>query len=166
MTGASPIGERSSDERRLEAIDAAMRRHQHRGDSLLEVLHVAQDALGFLPEEVLDRVARGLHLPLSHVHGVATFYDLFRLAPPGEHTCTICLGTACWVDGAAALLEAAEAACGVRYGETTPDGGVTIAAVRCIGACGGSPVVAYDERLAGHETPEGVRAAVGAWRAR
>ena len=163
MIPGGPPREAPSDERRFEAVDAAMQRHQHRGDALLEVLHVAQRAAGFLSEEVLVRVAQGLHVPLSRVYGVATFYNLFRLGPAGEHTCTVCLGTACWVRGADRLLSAAEAASGVRQGETTRDGRISVAVVRCIGACGGAPVVAYDRRLAGRETAEGVRAALGAW---
>lgn len=150
-------------EARFEAADAAMRRHHHRGDALLEVLHAAQEAHGFLSEELLLRVARGLHLPPSRVYGVATFYDLFRLRPRGAHTCTVCLGTACWVDGADALLAAAAEASGVAPGETAADGRVSLEIVRCIGACGGAPVVAYDGRLAGHEREDGVRAAIAAW---
>jgi bidirectional [NiFe] hydrogenase diaphorase subunit len=148
---------------RLEAVDAAMRRHHHRGDALLEVLHVAQAVNGFLSEEVLLHVARGLHLPPSRVYGVATFYNLFRLRPRGAHVCTVCLGTACWVDGAGALLAAAEEASGVAPGETSADGRVSLELVRCIGACGGAPVVAYDGRLAGHERADAVRAALAAW---
>ncbi len=147
----------------LAAIDAAMRRHHHRGDALLEVLHVAQQACGFLSEEVLAHVAAGLHLPPSRVYGVATFYNLFRLRPRGAHACTVCLGTACWVQGGDALLAAASGAAGVGPGETTADGRVSVDVVRCIGACGGAPVVAYDERLAGHETEDGVRTALAAW---
>lgn len=162
----APGRERSGEDRRLEAIDAAMQRHGRRADALVEVLHVAQEAFGYLPEDVLAFVARGLGVPPSRVYGVATFYDLFRLAPRGEHVCTVCVGTACWVDGAAALLAAAEEAAGIRHDETTADGWISIAAVRCIGACGGSPVVAWDERLSGRETVEGVRAALDAWRRR
>lgn len=163
VTPGTTAREPPSDGRHLEAVDAALRRHQHRGDALLEVLHAAQESAGFLSEEVLVHVARGLHLPLSRVYGVATFYNLFKLRPPGEHTCTVCLGTACWVQGAATLLSAAEKACGVREGETTPDGRITVAVVRCIGACGGAPVVAYDRKLAGHETVKRVAEAVRAW---
>ena len=158
-----PAAQPPSDDGRFLELDAAVRRHQHRGDALLEVLHVAQAAFGFLPEEALVRVARGLRLPLSRVYGVATFYNLFTLRPGGDHTCTVCLGTACWVQGAGALLSAVEASCGVGPGETTRDGRVSVAVVRCIGACGGAPVVAYDRRLAGHETEQGVRARLGEW---
>lgn len=159
VPAAAPPG----DEARFQALDAAMRRHQRRGDALLEILRVAQEAFGFLPEEVLVRVARGLHLPLSRVYGVATFYHLFTLRPRGVHTCTVCLGTACWVQGAGTLLGTAEDACGVVAGETTRDGRISVAVVRCIGACGGAPVVAYDGHLAGHESEERVRARLGEW---
>jgi bidirectional [NiFe] hydrogenase diaphorase subunit len=158
----TPAREASGDAR-FEAVDAAMRRHHHRGDALLEVLHAAQEAQGYLSEELLLRVASGLRLPPSRVYGVATFYNLFRLRPRGAHTCTVCLGTACWVDGADALLAAAAAASGAGPGETSADGRVSLEVVRCIGACGGAPVVAYDGRLAGHEREDQLREALAAW---
>jgi bidirectional [NiFe] hydrogenase diaphorase subunit len=148
---------------RLEVLDAAMRRHQRHGDALLEILHAAQGLYGFLPEEVLVHVARGLRLPPSRVYGVATFYNLFTLRPKGVHVCTVCLGTACWVRGGGAILSAVEETCGAAAGETTPDGKLSVAVVRCIGACGGAPVVAFDGRLSGRETEEGVRARLGGW---
>lgn len=147
----------------LEAVDRAMRLHGDRGDALIEVLHVAQRTAGFLSREVLAHVARGLGLPLSRVVGVATFYDLFSLRPRGEHVCTICLGTACWVRGAGGILAAAEEAAGVAAGSTTPDGRRSVALVRCIGACGGAPVAALDGALLGQATAETVADAVRRW---
>jgi bidirectional [NiFe] hydrogenase diaphorase subunit len=147
----------------LEVVDRAMRLHGNRGDALIEVLHVAQRRFGFLSPEVLAHVARGLALPLSRVYGVATFYNLFSLRPKGEHVCTVCLGTACWVRGGEAILSAAVAASGVSAGETAADGRRSVAIVRCIGACGGAPVAALDGALVGHATPDGVAAAVRGW---
>lgn len=148
---------------RFEALDAVMRRHGRRGDALLEVLHAAQELFGFLPEEVLVHVAQGLRLPRSRVYGVATFYDLFTLRPRGAHVCTVCLGTACWVRGAERILSVVEEACGVEAGGTTRDGKLSVAVVRCIGACGGAPVVALDGRLSGRETAGSVREHLAGW---
>jgi bidirectional [NiFe] hydrogenase diaphorase subunit len=135
-----------------------MKRNQYRPDALIEVLHKAQELYGFLSPELLTSIARSLRLPPSRVYGVATFYHFFSLAPQGEHTCTICLGTACYVRGAAALMAAAEEAVGIGAGKTTPDGRFSLASARCLGACGIAPAVIVDGAVAGHATPEDVAA--------
>ena len=143
-------------DKRLIILDAAMKKRQYRADALIEILHTAQSAFGFLEPEILMRVARALKLPPSRVWGVATFYHLFQLKPAGRHVCVVCLGTACYVKGGAALTAAAEQAVGVECGHTTPDGEVSLAAARCVGACGLAPVVVLDGNVLGHQTPEGL----------
>jgi bidirectional [NiFe] hydrogenase diaphorase subunit len=93
---------------------------------------------------------------------VATFYHFFSLAPQGEHTCTICLGTACYVRGAGALMSAAEAAAGVSAGKTSADGRFSLASARCLGACGIAPAVIVDGVVAGHATPDDLAARLAA----
>jgi bidirectional [NiFe] hydrogenase diaphorase subunit len=150
-------------DKRFKVLDVAMKRHQFRPDALIEVLHRAQDLFGFLEPGVLFHVARGLKLPPSRVYGVATFYHLFSLKPPGEHSCVICMGTACFVKGADQLLREAEGCAGIRAGQTTPDGRLSLLTVRCLGACGIAPAVVYDGTAAGHQTPEDVRRCVKEW---
>jgi bidirectional [NiFe] hydrogenase diaphorase subunit len=91
---------------RFEQLEVAMKRHQYRQDALIEVLHAAQRLFGFLEPNLLHFVAHCLKLPLSRVYGVATFYHLFTLTPRGRHTCVVCTGTACYVEGADKLLAA------------------------------------------------------------
>src|SRR5690242_13703482 len=98
-----------SGDKRFKMLDAAMKRHGFRGDALLEILHQAQELFGFLADDVLVHVGRSLRLPLSRVYGVATFYNHFALAPKGAHTCTICMGTACYVRGAGEIVGAVSA---------------------------------------------------------
>jgi bidirectional [NiFe] hydrogenase diaphorase subunit len=148
---------------RFGLLDAAVRRHQHRADALLELLHRAQELFGYLPDDVLRFLARGLGLPLSRVYGVATFYNLFTFSPRGAHTCTVCLGTCCYVKGAGDILSALEEVHGVRPGETTADGRLSVAVARCIGACGAAPAVGFDEDLRGEQTRASVLARVGDW---
>ena len=97
-----------SGDNRFKILEATMKRHQYQPDALIEVLHKAQELFGFLSTDLLITIARGLKLPPSRVYGVATFYHFFSLAPQGEHTCAVCLGTACYVKGAAALLATVE----------------------------------------------------------
>jgi bidirectional [NiFe] hydrogenase diaphorase subunit len=150
-------------DKRLKMLDAAMRRQQYQSDALLEVLHSAQELYGFLSPEVLLHVGRGLKLPLSRVYGVATFYNHFSLRPKGEHTCTVCLGTACYVKGAGEILRSLEHELAVPEGGTTKDGKVSLVVARCVGACGIAPAVVFDQELVGKQTPEGVVARVKGW---
>ena len=91
---------------------------------------------------------------MSWVYGVATFYNFFSLKPPGEHTCVVCMGTACYVKGATDILRSLEKAHGVKAGETTEDGKVSIMTARCIGACGLAPAVVFDGEVCGKATPQ------------
>ncbi|HWQ15973.1 MAG TPA: bidirectional hydrogenase complex protein HoxE [Roseiflexaceae bacterium] len=139
---------------RPKILEATMKRHQYQPDALIEVLHKAQELYGFLSPQLLGQIARSLRVPLSRVYGVATFYHFFTLKPQGEHTCTVCLGTACYVKGAAALLAAIEQETGVRAGHTSPDGKLSVMTARCLGACGIAPAMVFDNQVLGGQTPE------------
>jgi len=152
----------SAGDNRLKVLEATMKRNQYRPDALIEVLHKAQELFGYLSPTLLTTVAHSLHLPPSRVYGVATFYHFFSLAPQGEHTCTICLGTACYVRGASELMAAAERAISVSVGKTTADGRFSLASARCLGACGIAPAVIVDGVVAGHATPESLAARLAA----
>jgi len=149
--GVAPKKKKDESDRRFKRIDITMKRNQFRADALIEVLHAAQEAFGYLDEEVLAHVAHGLKLPLSRVYGVATFYHLFTLKPNGAHTCVVCMGTACYVKGGGKVVDALQEELGIEAGETTPDGQVSLMAARCLGACGIAPAVVYDGEIAGKQ---------------
>ena len=111
-------------------------------------------------------MARALRAPLSRVYGVATFYNFFSLKSKGEHTCVVCMGTACYVKGAGAILSALETAHGVRAGETTLDGRLSLVTARCVGACGLAPAVVFDGEMVGKLTAESALERTGAWTGR
>ncbi|MGJ3249229.1 MAG: bidirectional hydrogenase complex protein HoxE [Elainellaceae cyanobacterium] len=144
----------ASGDRRFKALDMTMKRHQYQPDALIEVLHKAQESFGYLEEDVLVYIARGLKLPLSRVYGVATFYHLFSLKPSGAHTCVVCLGTACYVKGGNQIMAALEKDLGISVSETTPDGALSLMAARCLGACGIAPAIVVDGAVSGKQTPE------------
>jgi bidirectional [NiFe] hydrogenase diaphorase subunit len=152
-----------SGDKRFRLLDATMKRHQFQPDALIEVLHAAQELFGYLENDVLLYVSHGLKLPPSRVYGVATFYHFFTLAPKGEHTCVVCMGTACYVKGAAKLLGALEQAGHVRAGDTTVDGKLSLLTARCLGACGLAPAVVFDGAVAGNQTPASATERIGAW---
>ena len=123
---------------------------------LMPVLQQAQEIYGYLPIEVQAIVAEGLGISLSEVYGVATFYSRFRLNPKGIYRISICLGTACYVKGAAKVLEAVERKLGIQVGECTPDGLFSLESCRCVGACGLAPVMMINDEVFGRMTPEQV----------
>jgi bidirectional [NiFe] hydrogenase diaphorase subunit len=141
-------------------LDAAMKRHAFQADALLEILHQAQELFGFLADDVLVYIGRNLRLPLSRVYGVATFYNYFALRPKGDHTCTVCMGTACYVKGAGEIVAAVERALDVKAGETTKDGKLSLVEARCVGACGIAPAIVFDAEVVGKQTADGVVARV------
>jgi bidirectional [NiFe] hydrogenase diaphorase subunit len=141
-----------SGDNRFKLLDRAITKHQSNGDALIEILHVAQGIFGFLEDDLLVYIAHKLKLPLSRVHGVATFYHFFRLKPKGEHTFVLCTGTACYVKGAAEIQNAVEHQCGCKFGDTTKDGKISLISARCVGSCGLAPVAVLDDAVAGKLT--------------
>jgi bidirectional [NiFe] hydrogenase diaphorase subunit len=153
--GAPPEAEHPSGDPRFKMLDATLKKSRYAPDSLIEILHAAQGLFGFLGEDVLHYVAHALKLPPSRVLGVATFYHLFSLKPQGEHSCTVCLGTACYVKGAQAIVDAVTEAFHLQVGHTDPDGTLSFGSARCLGSCGLAPVLVIDGQVVGRETAEG-----------
>jgi bidirectional [NiFe] hydrogenase diaphorase subunit len=135
-------------------IDRVLKRCQYSQDALIEVLHAAQETFGFLSDDTMSYIAHELKLPPSWVYGVATFYHFFNLKPQGEHTCTICMGTACFVKRAGDIVEALEKEFDVKAGETTADGKLSINIARCLGNCGLAPMIIMDGEVFARQTPE------------
>ena len=123
-------------------------------DSLIQVLHRGQELFGYLPEEVLQYVAKGLRIPISKVYGVVTFYSFFTTVPKGKHTIMLCLGTACYVKGAERILPQLKKELGVELGQTTSAHLFTLSAARCVGACGLAPVAMIGDDVYGKLTPD------------
>jgi bidirectional [NiFe] hydrogenase diaphorase subunit len=147
---------------RQRILDAALKRNQFRQDALIEILHTAQNLYGYLTPERLWYVAQQLKLPPSRVYGVATFYNFFSLKPPGAHTAIVCRGTACYIKDSAASLAAVEERFGIRPGQTTPDGRLSLLIARCFGSCGLAPAAIVDGTVIGHATPDRLIASVDA----
>ena len=159
----SVVEQHASGDKRFKILEAHMKKHQYRQDALIEVLHKAQELFGYLEDDLLLFVAYRLKLPASRVYGVATFYHFFTLKPKGQHTCVVCLGTACYVKGADKLLATVEAKARIKAGETTPDNQLSLLTARCIGACGIAPAVVYDGTVTPRQTPETVLEHVKGW---
>ncbi len=150
-------------DKRIKVLDITIKRNHYRQDALIEILHKAQEAFGYLEPDVLEYIARGLKLPLSRVYGVATFYHLFSLKPSGVHNCVVCMGTACYVKGSDRILTALEKELGIHVGETTADQQISLMSARCLGACGIAPAIVFDGTVIGKQDPETAVEKMKAW---
>jgi bidirectional [NiFe] hydrogenase diaphorase subunit len=138
-----------SDDTRWKIVNGTMRKNGFARHALIEALHTVQSSFGYLDDTSIRFVAQSLRVPLSQAYGVATFYHYFSLKPPGRHTVTLCAGTACFIKGASRLIAAAEERLGVKAGETTSDGNISLTIARCVGACSRAPVALCDGEVSG-----------------
>ncbi len=153
-----------SEDKRWKIVNGTMRKHGYSRNALIETLHTVQSSFGYLDEPSIRFVARSLRVPLSQAYGVVTFYHFFSLKPPGKHTCTVCLGTACYIKGSEKLVAEAEKLLRIRAGETTGDGEVSLATVRCVGDCGRAPVALFDGELSAQMNEAKLEQRLEEWR--
>jgi len=126
---------------------AAKLQHQ-----IIPMLQEIQEELGYISKEAVDWLSHQLKVSSQEIFGVATFYNHFRLNPPGRHEIRVCLGTACHVGGGEKLLDTIEEKLGIESGETTDDGRYSLERVACVGACALSPAVVLDDEVHGRMT--------------
>lgn len=124
---------------------------------LIPIMQKAQELFGYLSLETMQLISDRLDVPVSEIYGIATFYALFSLTPKGDNVISVCTGTACYVKGAAAVLDAVKKQLGIEAGETTPDGKFSIQDTRCLGCCGLAPVMTVDGDVYGRLTPTDVK---------
>jgi NADH-quinone oxidoreductase subunit E len=117
------------------------------------ILNELQGKIGFVSPSMQTYVAKQLHVPVSAIHGVISFYSFFTTEPRGKHTIKFCLGTACYVGGMPQLIEKAKQTIGIEPGHTTPDGKITLEICRCVGACSQAPVIVIDDEIQGRVRP-------------
>ncbi|NLI91883.1 MAG: NAD(P)H-dependent oxidoreductase subunit E [Peptococcaceae bacterium] len=134
---------------KFKQLEKIIETHKNRPGALIPVMHEAQDLFGHLPFHVQAAIAEGLNVPLADVYGVATFYSKFTLQAKGTYQINVCLGTACYVKGAQAVLDKIADTLHIKVGETTSDGVFSLDATRCIGACGLAPVMTINDKVFG-----------------
>ena len=118
--------------------------HAHLDGPALPILHALQEEFGFIDDEAVPLIASALNLSRAEIHGVVTFYHDFRRKPAGRHVLKICRAEACQAMGGPALSDEMLRREGLEWGETTPDGALTIEAVYCLGLCACAPAALYD----------------------
>lgn len=114
--------------------------------ALIPILQTVQRRLGFLPRVAMEEIAVYLDLPPVDVYEVVTFYNQFRLNPPGKHSVRVCLGTACHMKGGYITLDAWERRLNIKQGQTTNDREFDLDTVACVGCCTMAPVTVVDEK--------------------
>lgn len=144
-----------TEDKRWQIVGARMRRLGGGPDALIEALHTVQSLFGHVDDDAIRYVTTSLGVPLSRGYGVATFYSFFALRPRAEHTCVVCVGTACYITGARLILDAIQERFHVSP-ETTVSERLSLVSARCMGVCSMAPVVIVDEDVKGEQTAEGV----------
>ena len=136
-----------------EETRRALKGFGRRRATLIPILQKVQGRLGYLPREAMSEIATFLGIPEIDVYGVVTFYNQFRLNPPGKHAIRVCLGTACHMKGGYITLDAWKRRLEIGEGETTPDREFDLDTVACVGCCTMAPVTVVDDRPEGKVEP-------------
>lgn len=150
----------------LNELDRVIKEHKNKAGSLIPVLQRAQEIVGYLPPFIQKRVAKELNIPPAEVHSVVSFYSFFTMKPRGDHNIRVCLGTACYVKKAEAILEKFRSELGINVEEVTEDKKFSLETVRCLGACGLAPVAVVDEDTYGLLHPKKVIEVINVYRER
>lgn len=140
-------------EKILACVEEVLGSNSKKQEDLIPVLQKVQAKLGYLPALAMEKIAEGTGVPAADVYGLATFYNQFRLNPPGKHQVKVCLGTACYMVGGDITLESFERRMEIKEGETSLDRLYSLERVACVGCCTMAPVVVVDEEVEGKVTP-------------
>ncbi|MFI4912008.1 MAG: NAD(P)H-dependent oxidoreductase subunit E [Sedimentisphaeraceae bacterium JB056] len=154
----------SKELKELQTFIDGLRDKPHFESYLIAVLHKAQSIFGYLSRDTMDFVSEQMNIPTAHIWGVATFYHFFNLEKQGKYNVAVCMGTACYVKGAADILKALKKELGVEVGSTTEDNLFTLSEARCVGACGLAPVIMIDDEIYGDLTAETVVEVINMYR--
>lgn len=140
------VFDKEANKEKIEEFKEFIEKNKNRKGPLMPILQQAQNTFDYLPDEIMELIAKKLNIPLAEVYGVATFYSQFTFIPKGKTDIHICLGTACYVKGANDILQDFEDRLGITKGMTTPDGKFSISETRCLGNCGAAPVVEINDK--------------------
>jgi NADH:ubiquinone oxidoreductase subunit E len=130
-------------------VEEIIQGHGKEEASLIPILQEVQGLFGYLPEEALVKVSKGMKVPLSRIYGVVTFYSQFYLTRRGKHTVRVCRGTACHVRGGKSVLNVVRDSLGIDDGDTTTDFQFSLETVACLGTCFLAPVMMVDRTYYG-----------------
>jgi NADH-quinone oxidoreductase subunit E len=121
--------------------------------NLVPILQKVQEKFGYLPGDAMREIAAFLDIPEVDVYEVVTFYNQFRLNPPGRHSIRVCLGTACHMKGGYITMDAWKRRLGIDVRQTTEDREYDLDSVACVGCCVMAPVTVVDGNPVGNVEP-------------
>lgn len=133
-------------------IDQIALKHKGKRGPVKLMLHDVQRELGYIPFYAMEKIAEASNVSVAEVYGVVTFYTQFTTEPKGKHIINICMGTACYVKGAQALVDRITELTETKVNGTSRDGLFSLDATRCLGACGLAPVCIIDDKVYGNAT--------------
>ena len=140
-----------------ELLEQILSSYSGQRNELVPILQEVQENLGYLPEDVMQDIARFISVPESHVYSVASFYAQFRTLPLGKKRVAVCRGTACHIRGAPQVLHAIEDLIHLKEGETSEDLEYTLETVACIGCCALAPCIRINKDVSGDMNAEKAR---------
>ena len=144
----------STSEFDLEKIDNLIAAYREQKWGLIPLLQEIQGIIGYIPHQIIPRIASGMGLFSSQVQGVITFYSQLYTAPQGKNVVRVCRGTACHVRGGKTILKLVKQRLDIDEGETTPDYQYSLETVACIGCCALAPNVVVNNNIHGHMNPK------------
>ncbi len=162
--GGCACGEEIPEAEKFRRLDEIIAEYRGKPGGLIPVLQIAQGIFGYLPDEVVRHIARGLEVPYAEVAGVVGFYSFFSTKPRGKHTVRVCLGTACYVRGGKQVLDAFKKELGIDVGDTTGDREFSLDVARCFGACGLAPAIMVDDDVHQRVKPARIREILAKYR--
>ncbi len=139
----------SSGSRIYDEIRKYIAETEGQAGALIRVLQKSQTLVGYLPPQVIKAISYEMKYPLSEIYGIVSFYHFFSLHPKGKYVIQVCMGTSCYVKGGQALLDALRKEMNLLPDQITPDGKFSLEVVRCLGACGLSPVMSVGTDIHG-----------------
>jgi NADH-quinone oxidoreductase subunit E len=137
------------EEKDLAEINSLIQQWKGKDVNIIMILHDIQNRHGYIPRELALEISKELAIPLARIYEVVTFYNFFKLTPPAKHHISVCMGTACYLNGAPQILEEIKNLLHIDEGESTPDGQFSLDIVRCLGCCGLAPVIMIDGKIYG-----------------
>ena len=146
-------GSTEEEAKHIEETRQTLKGFGRKRGNLIPILQRVQDKLGYLPREAMMEIAEFLDMPAVDVYGVVTFYNQFRLNPPGRHSIRVCLGTACHMKGGYITLDAWKRRLDIDRGQTTGDREFDLDTVACVGCCTMAPVTVVDDKPEGKVEP-------------
>lgn len=149
-----------------EKIFAIIDKYKDEPSPLMIILEDVQKEFGYVPLEVQEIIRQKLNIPVAEIYGVVSFYNFFSLSPKGKYVIGVCLGTACYVKNAQAVIDKFSDLLHIKPGQTTEDGLFTLEALRCLGACALAPAVSINGKVYPMLQPDKVAGIIQEYRAK